>query len=152
GLNPAWSAAIATLQRDAIVPLLGERSELTEADWRSVCGRLAAYRDWSAGEPHPAVGKLGAVRVRALLDPAVQAGLQGLFAKDREVQPEFAALGDLERLVRYHRDLFCLLNNFVALSDLYDPAYPAIFQSGTLYLDGRASQLCVEVGDMARHG
>jgi hypothetical protein len=152
GINPAWSAAIATLHRDAIVPLLGERSELSEADWRTVCNRLDGYRTWSASEPHPAIGRLGAARVRELLDPAVQAGLQQLFAKDLEVQPEFAALGDLERLVRFHRDLFCLLNNFVALSDLYDPAHPAIFQSGTLYLDGRASQLCVEVGDMARHG
>jgi hypothetical protein len=57
----------------------------------------------------------------------------------------------VERLIRYYRDLHRLLNNFVSFSDFYDPEYTASFQVGTLYLDGRACELCVRVDDPGKH-
>ncbi len=151
-LNPAWTAAVGTLRELAVLPLLGARSELAEADWRTLCGRFDAFRAWRATETGVAAGKLGAARLRELLDPSVQEGLATLFGRDEVVRPEFEAVNDLERLVRYHRDLFRLLNNFVSFADVYDPKRMAVFQSGDLYLDGRCSELCVRVTDMARHG
>lgn len=150
-LNPAWSAAIGALRQTAVEPLLGARPALREDDWRQLTARLDRFRAWRAGEP-ATVGKLGASRLRELLSDPVRDGLLALFAKDAEVKPEFDALQDLERLVRYHRDLYRLLGNFVNLSDFYDPDGGAIFQVGTLYLDGRSSDLVVSVSDMARHG
>jgi hypothetical protein len=55
------------------------------------------------------------------------------------------------RLVHYHRDLHRLLRNFVTFAGFYDPREPAIFQAGTLYLDGRSCTLCVRVEDPAAH-
>jgi len=46
---------------------------------------------------------------------------------------------------------FTLLNNFVSLRDFYSGVGQAIFQAGTLYLDGRSCDLCLRVDDMARH-
>ena len=54
-------------------------------------------------------------------------------------------------MVRYRRDLYRLLRNFVNFADFYDPRRPAVFQAGTLYLDGRACHLCVKVDDPAAH-
>ncbi len=54
-------------------------------------------------------------------------------------------------MVHYHRDLHRLLRNFVAFSDFYDLRAHAIFQAGTLYLDGRSCDLCVRVEDPAAH-
>jgi hypothetical protein len=152
GINPAWSAAVAAMRELAVAPLLGQRGELAEGEWRALCARLEAFRAWRSTETAAAAGKLGAARLREILSPAVQDGLLGLFSQDEVVKPEFEAINDLERLVRYHRDLHRLLNNFVSFTDVYDPARQAIFQSGKLFLDGRASELCVRVGDMARHG
>ena len=152
GINPAWSAAITALRETTVVPLLGQRDELDEASWRALCSRLEAFRAWRGTETAAGAGALGAARLREILAPSVQEGLLGLFSQDEVVRPEFEAINDLERLVRYHRDLYRLLNNFVSFTDVYDPMRPAIFQSGKLYLDGRASELCVKVGDMARHG
>lgn len=70
-------------------------------------------------------------------------------------KPDAAAMGDgvlaLERLARYSRDLMRLANNFVAFKDFYTHQGPAMFQIGTLYLDGRACELTVAVNDPAKH-
>jgi hypothetical protein len=44
-----------------------------------------------------------------------------------------------------------LANNFVAFKDFYTHQGPAMFQIGTLYLDGRACELTVAVNDAAKH-
>jgi gamma-glutamyl:cysteine ligase YbdK (ATP-grasp superfamily) len=50
GLNPAHAAAVATLLAAAVQPLLGDRSELTEADWAALQAKLAAYETWKAAK------------------------------------------------------------------------------------------------------
>ncbi len=61
------------------------------------------------------------------------------------------AMAAVERLARYHRDLMRLLNNFVSFRDFYSRERPAVFQVGTLFLDGRSCDLCVRVDDQAKH-
>lgn len=58
---------------------------------------------------------------------------------------------DLEKLVRLVRDLMTLANNFVSFKAFYTRSGKAIFQAGTLYLDGRSCELCVTVNDPGRH-
>lgn len=41
GVNPAWAAALATFHTAAVKPLLGDRDTFTEADWASLCAKLA---------------------------------------------------------------------------------------------------------------
>ena len=62
-----------------------------------------------------------------------------------------SSIDSVERLARYHRDLARLLANFVNFADFYDPARPAIFQCGTLYLDSRHCDLCIHVDDPGAH-
>ena len=62
-----------------------------------------------------------------------------------------ASLENIERLVRYNRDLALLCTNFVNFKDFYDGGEPAVFQSGTLYIDQRACRLCLRVEDAAKH-
>ena len=60
--------------------------------------------------------------------------------------PVFTGLDDGARV-----DLARFLNNFVAFSDFYTRRAKAMFQAGTLYLDGRACELCMRVDDPAKH-
>lgn len=151
GVNPAWAVQAGELREAAVAPLLGAREALAEPEWRDLLARLEPCRAWRSGEP-AAVGALGVARLRELTAPALLEALRALFAQDEAVKPEFDALLDLERLVRYHRDLHRLLHNFVNFIDFYDRERQGIFQAGTLFFDGRAGQLCVEAPDMARHG
>ncbi len=58
---------MATLARAGITPLLGSRTELTEADWGSVQSKVAAYDAWADSKPTTAVETLGLPRLRELL-------------------------------------------------------------------------------------
>jgi hypothetical protein len=109
------------------------------------------YPGWVPPESASPVQKLGIARVREILAGRGRADLAALFARDLELAAEFKAVSDLDRLVRYHRDLRTLLRNFVNFADFYSRSHRAIFQSGILYLDGRSCELCVRVEDAAAH-
>ena len=112
----------------------------------------AAYEvEWMSRKPATVVESLGIERVREILAGNGKAAIEELMAKDRAVEPEFTAITDLDRLVRYHRDLITLLKNFVSFSDFYTRKDKALFQAGVLYLDSRSCDLCIRVDDIAKH-
>ncbi len=67
GINPAHAAAVADLVNNAAKPLLGDKAELTEADWAALQAKLAAFEAWSSGKTGAVVEKLGIARVREVL-------------------------------------------------------------------------------------
>jgi hypothetical protein len=132
-------------------PLLGDRETLTEAEWFALLDRFAAYEDRLSQKAGASVEKLGIARIREILAGEAQARITDLIDRDRALEAEFDACINVDRLVRYHRNLFMLLKNFVSFSDFYTRKAKAVFQAGTLYLDGRSCDLCVRVDDPNRH-
>jgi hypothetical protein len=151
GINPAWAGAIAALQANAIVPLLGARTVLTEADWNALTGKLAAFDAWNAGKSGGAIEKIGLARAREILAGKAKETLTALIAKDAAEAGNSTAVIGLHRLIHYHRDLAKLARNFVNFADFYGRKDKAIFQAGTLYLDQRSCDLCLSVDDAGRH-
>ena len=120
-VNPAYAAAIATLaasRRRAAARC--PRAQLTEADWaamrrqarrlRSVERRQAGRRRWRRSASHASA--------RSWPGRAGRAGGRSWRAT-RRWKPEAASIENVERLVRYHRDLARLLHNFVNFYDFY---------------------------------
>ncbi len=151
GINPAWANAIAALQTNAIVPLLGTRTVLSEADWNALLGKLAAFDAWNAGKTGGTVEKIGLKRAREILATKVKDTLTALIGKDKAEEGHALAVIGLHRLVHYHRDLARLCRNFVNFGDFYGRKDKAIFQAGTLYLDQRSCDLCLLVDDAGKH-
>ncbi len=149
-VNPAWAAAVARLASAAIAPLLGARPTLTEADWGLVQSKIAPFDAWSDNKPATGAEKLGLPRLRELLRGPVRAQITELIKQDAALEGEFNQIASVEKLVRFQKDLFELLTNSVNFSDFYGRT-GAVFQAGTLYLDARSCQLCLEVTDVGRH-
>ncbi len=146
GVNPAWAAALATLHTAAVAPVYGvEKTSLTAAEWVALNAKFAAYETWLGGKAGGAVEKLGLDRAKEILGGPGRAALAALLVADAGLAPEFKAISDVERLVRYHRDLRALLHNFVNIADFYSRDRWAIFQAGTLFLDSRSTELCIRV-------
>ncbi|OGA85237.1 MAG: hypothetical protein A2711_09290 [Burkholderiales bacterium RIFCSPHIGHO2_01_FULL_63_240] len=150
-LNPAWTGAMQAFAAQVVQPLLGERSELSEDEWRALVARFADFEAWSAARPETPLDQLDADALSALLAGDAQARLLDLVTQDEAAAEEAALIGDVERLVRYVRDLAKLAHNFVAFTDFYTRRDKASFQAGTLYIDGRSSDLCVKVLDAGKH-
>lgn len=131
--------------------------------------RVAAHADLPlAAGINPAWGERVAALQAAAIEPLLgsreslsEADWQTLkqrlapYADWLAAKPDPSAEGDgvreLEKLARYVRDLMSLANNFVAFRDFYTRQGKASFQVGTLYVDGRACELCVAVNDAPKH-
>lgn len=77
--------------------------------------------------------------------------LTRLIAEDNKLSAQANNIASVEKLVRYYRDLHCLLLNYVSFQDFYNRKRNSVFQVGTLYLDGRSCDLCVRVDDAGKH-
>ncbi|HYM33111.1 MAG TPA: hypothetical protein VEU47_17560 [Candidatus Cybelea sp.] len=151
GINPAYAAAIGKFRDIVVSPLRGAIDRLTEQDWEAIQARLAPYDAWMSRCAGTEVKALGSERVRRLADPSAKRRIDDLIARDKALEPEAKAIARVEKLLRYQRDLVPLLNNTVSFRDFYRRSGMAAFQAGTLYLDGRSCELCVEVTDEAKH-
>ncbi len=150
GLNPAWADSMKRFRAAVVTPLLGEKEALTAGDWHALSAKLAAYDAWRAERAGARVEGLGLARVRAMLEGDYKGKIADLIARDKALAPEAEAIASVDKLVRYHRDLHRLANNFVAFRDFY-ARKKATFQAGTLYIDGRSCDLCVKVADAGAH-
>ena len=149
-VNPAWTDAVRGFATDAVAPLLGTNGTLSLDGWTALKAKLAPYETWWETKPATAVETLGLERVLALAHDGAKSAVTDLVQRDLALADEIAQVDAVEKLLRFHRDLFRLLNNFVNFSDFYGRK-KAVFQAGTLYLDGRGCNLCMEVGDAGKH-
>jgi hypothetical protein len=151
GLNPAWADTISRFHDEVVKPLLGDTSILTEKEWTSINDKFKGFDAWFSSKPVTTVETLGLERVREILAGETKNGINALIEKDKALESEANAIAAVDRLIRYHRDLYKLLNNFVSFHDFYGRNDKAIFQAGTLYLDHRSCDLCIHVEDMSKH-
>lgn len=151
GLNPAWTDSMARFRAETVLPLLGERETLSAEDWAAIKARLAPRAAWAAERPEGPVGDLGAERVREILAMQARPAIEDLINKDLALEAEAKAIDSVDKLLRCCRDLPVLLNNFVAFRDFYTRKHKAVFQAGTLFIDGRSCDLCVRVEDPGKH-
>lgn len=151
GINPAWQARVDTFHAQVVTPRLGARDALSESEWRAIAATFAALGDWHATRPQSPASALPPERLRELLAGGQRAALAALVAEDLALSEDFAAVDEIEKLLFLVRDLARFANNFAAFRDFYASREPAIFQSGTLYLDGRSCNLCVDVTDPGKH-
>jgi hypothetical protein len=151
GLNPAWAGVMDRFQAEVIRPMLNGTASLTEADWSMIATRFGPHQTWMAAKAGATVEKLGLARVRELLAGKSRETITALITRDKALQPESDAIATVDKLIRYYRDLYKLVNNFVSFRDFYSRRDKAIFQAGTLYLDQRSCELCLTVEDAGRH-
>jgi hypothetical protein len=151
GLNPAWARLMADFEARIIKPLFHEQVVLTESQWTAIKAKFAAYTEWTATGASGNLVHLGVERVREILNGKSREIITALVERDKAFEFEFNAITDVEKLIRYHRDLYQLVNNFVSFRDFYSRKNKAIFQAGTLYLDQRSCDLCLIVENVAKH-
>jgi hypothetical protein len=151
GINPALENLVAEFRTQVSDILYPGKDELTEKEWQAIAQKFVAYEKWLSDKKGDAVESLGLQRVRAILAQDVAPKLFELIEKDKSYEEEANNIFLVDKLVRYHRDLFTLIKNYVTFYDFYSPVSSAAFQAGTLYIDQRSCDLCIKVNDMPKH-
>ncbi|HQT27569.1 MAG TPA: hypothetical protein PLK99_13410, partial [Burkholderiales bacterium] len=151
GLNPLWRDAVSNFRKAAVFPLMGDRSGLTEEEWNGICWKREPFKNGLSKKREVPVEKLGKERILEFSSGNARERLEELIAKDLALESEVKGIASLEKLLRYCRDTSAFVNNFVSFRDFFTGREKAIFQAGTLFLDGRSCELCVTVEDVAKH-
>jgi hypothetical protein len=152
-LNPAWRDRLHAFREHVVDPLLGDTTtEVTRQQWDQIREQLADYREWRASKHGSEVSTLGIEGVeRWLSAEEARQNLGDLIEKDLDLKDDIDGVAMVERLLRLKQDFWEFLENFVNFRRFYDLETAAIFQVGTLYLDGRSFHLCVPVSDPKAH-
>jgi len=151
-VNPAWEKALSDFRDKVVIPLLKEdKDALNLEEWRIIKDRFFHYEAWKADKSQSPVEKLGLQRIREILDSQSEPLIAELLEKDKALEATASSFDSLDRLIHYYCRLHILLNNFISFRDFYTPEKKAVFQAGTLYLDGRSCDLCIRVKDPAAH-
>lgn len=151
GINPAWISTITKLRYDIIQPLLGDITVLTDNQWNELKNAVTHYETWWSKRIETPASSLGKERLKQWQNEQAESSLLSLIEQDLALKPAFDAIIEVERLTRYCRDLLQLANNFVSFRDFYTGRGKAIFQAGSLFLDGRSFELCITVSDVSKH-
>lgn len=150
-VNPAWNKALLDFKTKVADRLFPGTAVLDETQWEKVKSLFGPYETWLSARQGAEVEKLGIARITEIIGTDAREALSGLIMEDKALAEEADNIIQVDRLVRYYRDLFTLLKNFVTFYDFYSPGSSAVFQAGTLFIDQRSCSLCIRVNDMARH-
>lgn len=149
-INPAWQKRF-----DDLASLTGfsGKTEMTEADWRSVETTFNDYAAWLGAKKGAEVEPLGEIRINAILIAGEKEALLALVERDKALAAESSSIDDVKKLMYYYRDFYRLLKNFVLFTDFYSraPGVRAMFELGQLYIDQRCCDLCIRISDMSKH-
>jgi len=122
-LNPKWYDAIVSFAETCAAPVLGADAPLAEL----------TRRQWNDVK-----GKFAPYRAWLAAKPVAAADAKAKLVED-------------ERLIRYKLYLVPFLRNYVNQADLYAKDALAVYQTGTLFIDGRSCELCFHVDDEGAH-
>ncbi len=150
-INPAWENALNVFNELLIKPDFSNKETLTEAEWKIINKKFDDYIVWQSEKAGAEVEKLGLVYIRELLSGNTKEKLYSLIDQDKALEDNANNIFLVDKLARYYRDLYTLLNNYVTFRDFYSPDSKAIFQAGSLYIDQRCCDLCIKVSDMNKH-
>ncbi len=151
-LNPHYRQHLNALRETVIVPLLGTMdSTLSEADWHAVKERLREYDAWYSGREGECVAKLGVEKLRRYLDGEYVNQTLEMIQQCKDSRFDLENVRMAEKLALYQGHLLRMANNFISFPDLYDPNQRALFEEGSLVMDGRRFNLAVRVHDRNEH-
>lgn len=151
GINPAWESQMKKLYDVVFSKKFPKKNTLSEQDWNALLDTFNAYREWKSQKVGEAVEHLGLETIKQIVADNKKEKLLDLAASDKKLEKEADAIFQVDKMVRFHRDLFYLLQNFVTFHDFYSSNGKAIFQAGRLFIDQRSCDLCIKVQDMPKH-
>ncbi len=151
-VNPYYAPQLTDFLTGFLKPLLGQStSSLSQEQWQEVKERFTAYEAWMNAKPDAKFELLDSEKLRKYLDKKFGDAVRLLIEKCRATAVELDRIRGVEKLILYQVWILDLANNFVSFPHLYDARRRALFEMGTLVMDGRRFNFSVKVNDRVEH-
>ncbi|NIA06721.1 MAG: hypothetical protein GWP14_03635 [Actinobacteria bacterium] len=151
-INPAYAKTLERFRHEVIGQVLGEsENKMTPEQWQQIKNFFGAHQKWVQAKPSPELEGLGVQKLQGYLDERFNKAVRELIAKSTETAFVLDNIRLTEQLLLYQRYMIELANNFVSFPHLYDPDSRAVFEMGSLVMDGRRFNLTVKAVNRAEH-
>ncbi len=152
-MNPYYEDALRQFQT-RVLPLVLEEvpTTLSPAQWRLVKERFKVYQEWFESKPQVSVDSLSdEKREHYLTSETLIENIRQLIQESYKTAFVLDNLRLVEKLILYQAHLISFVNSFVSFPHLYNPKTRALFEMGTLIMDGRHFTLSVKVPNREQH-
>lgn len=150
-LNPHYSEPL-TRFHATVMSHLDAGDRLDPEEWARIVTVFAEHRAWFEARPEVTVRDLPVERLRMYVEaPRFNTAARELISESHRTALDLDNVRLLERLILYQAWLLPFVNSFVSFPTLYDPDQRALFEMGSLIMDGRHFTLAVRILDRDLH-
>jgi hypothetical protein len=151
-INPYYATALEDFRQRVVRPVLGESgTTLSVEQWQEIKAFFAAHQQWLASKAGAAVEPLEIEKLRLYLDERFANAVRTLISNSARTALALDKIRLLEKLILYQAYMIDFVNNFVSFPDLYSTASRAMFEMGSLVMDGRRFNLSVPTVNRSEH-
>lgn len=150
--NPYYIQLLRQFDRHVVEPILGgPRETLSWPEWDHIKRVMSPHAQWQADRPPEAYRAIGPRRLGEYLEEPRIERIRRLCAESADTAFEMGNIRLVEKLLLYQANLLAFANSFISFPTLYDPKQMALFERGTLVIDGRRLTLAIDVPDRVEH-
>ncbi len=151
-INPFYQDLLEQFRTEVAAKVLGEHpAELSAGQWWQIKALFSAHKVWQEAKPPSVVVDRAPETLQKYLEGRFVEAVRSRIAESAEAALAMDNLRLVEKCLLYQAHLIDLANNFVSFPHLYDPAGRALFEMGSLVMDGRRFNLAVRVQNRQRH-
>lgn len=149
-LNPLLRDALTEFQEVVLSPL-GQGENLTSKEWKALKSRFRHYGDRFETEVPDLLRRHEVAELEAFLEEDLLVRLERITLDEAEAAARSQDLADLQVLLLLQKHILEICANFVTFSSLLDPQRRALFEVGSMTMDGRIFNVNLLVEDVEAH-
>ncbi|MBL4700987.1 MAG: hypothetical protein JKX85_07000 [Phycisphaeraceae bacterium] len=149
--NTVYIKALKRFADEILVPLNMDTLNVTAQQWQLVHETFHDYDQWVTNKPTSAIVTMPVEKIRELTTTDSVDMIRHLINTSNQTAIELNEIRRVEQLALYQAHMIELANNFVSFPYLYDPKKIALFEHGSLVMDGRRFNMAIRVDNRKEH-
>ena len=124
---------------------------LTEDKWLIIKSLFAGFENWLQTNPSKSMNDIDVLLLKEYKDSHYREGVEKIIALSNTTAFELDNLRLVEKLLLYQQNILNFVNNFVSFPLLYNINKRALFEKGSLVIDGRNLNFSVSAENRVQH-
>jgi len=146
-INPFFSNKLKNF-KDSVMK---KSDSISLQQWNDLKKEFSLFEEWTKEKPLSKVESLGIEKLEQYLDDDLYYEMKKLFDADYAVANEVKQICLVEKILLFKKFILDFTNDFVSLSNLFDPTKISMLQFGRLIIDGRHFDLSIKINKIQTH-
>jgi hypothetical protein len=130
---------------------LGLNGKLNETTWCEIKEIFSEFENWYANNPSVVLNDVDLTKIQVFISTEYSQAVEHLIAQSIKTKEKLVSINLLEKAILYQKNIIPFVRNFIGFVDLYTPGKDALFEKGTLIMDGHKFNFAIDVPNVAEH-